>query len=60
MRERKVAVYPVIGAVPGNSKHSINKMMGTDLQIFFFNKFIYFILFIFGCVGSSLLHTGFL
>ena len=27
-------------------------------MVFFFNKFIY--LFIFGCVGSSLLHAGFL
>ena len=30
------------------------------LFIYYFNKFIYFILFIFGCVWSSLLHVGFL
>ena len=29
-------------------------------SFFFFNKFIYFILFIFGCVGSSLLHVDIL
>ena len=33
----------------------------TTLRLFFFYKFIYFILFFtFGCIGSLLLHTGFL
>ena len=33
--------------------------MGSFLFLFFLNKFILFI-FIFGCVGSLLLHVGFL
>ena len=31
---------------------------GQVFQIHFFNKLIYFIYFIFGCVGSSLLRVG--
>ena len=30
------------------------------LVIFIKNKFIYLFIFIFGCIGSSLLHAGFL
>ena len=32
----------------------------VPFKLFFLYKFIYFILFIFGCVGSSLLRAGFL
>ena len=32
----------------------------TSFKFFFFYKFIYCYLFIFGCVGSSFLHAGFL
>ena len=33
--------------------------LGTSCLFVFFNKFMYLLLF-FGCVGSSLLHVGFL
>ena len=37
----------------------IHLLLNQD-KLFFKNKFIYFIYFIFGCVGSSLLCAGFL
>ena len=37
----------------------VRDKQGLEAALFFL-KFIYFIYFIFGCVGSSLLRTGFL